>query len=460
MIRGAPEVLMTRLADARAAFPFPTAMVAACVLLPVLAMALLGWRYAWALQGLLPVDLTNLDALRRVATTFLDPSTKADSWRPMQRALEVLNGAERNSLYETLFFREAVRFQYPPTSLLPLELLSSLGLSGPRALNGLNSLVLALNAAAMAALAFVQFQRRGAPRPGWPSPVGMAVLAGGCTFLFYPLLRAHLLGQIQLWIDLLFTLAVLTWVLDRRLLAGVLVGLACTIKPQLGLLVVWALLWRQTRFVAGAALALGPIAMISLSRYGVHNHLEYLQVLSFLSRHGESFFANNSVNGILNGYLSPDDTTRWSAAAFTPFNPWVYAGTMAASLVFYGLLVVAPLWARTRHADQDRRRAPQASDFGVAAICTIMGSPVAWEHHYGLLAPLFIVALAAGLRAPEGASRTWLLVLTFAAWALTSSIVPFAGLLAGTPLAVLQAYCFFGALLLLGCLLASRRTAS
>ena len=52
-----------------------------------------------------------------------------------------------------------------------------------------------------------------------------------------------------------------------------------------------------------------PIAGLSLFRYGLHNNLAYLDVLSFLSKHGESFFANNSVNGILNGYLSPNNSS-------------------------------------------------------------------------------------------------------------------------------------------------------
>lgn len=443
-----PQLLAERLGGARGAFPFPTALIAAFAVLPVLALSLLGWRYAAVLQGLLPVDLTNAEVLRRVAASFFNPSTYADSWIPMRRALEVLNGPDRHALYETLFFRNNVRFQYPPTSLLPLDLLSMLGLSSVRVLNALNSLVLTLNAGALGALAYVLFRNHAEPRPaGWPSPAGMAGFAAGCAFLFYPLMRAHVLGQIQLWIDLLFTLAVLMWVLDRRMLAGVLVGLACAIKPQLGLVVVWALLWRQTGFVAGAALALAPIAAISLARYGLHNHLEYLQVLSFLSRHGESFFANNSVNGILNGYLSPDDTLRWSEAAFTPFHPLVYAGTMAASLVFYGAILLAPF--------RNRGRDPQPADFGMAAICTVVGSPVAWEHHYGLLAPLFLIALHQAFRAPDD-RRGVLLGLVFVAWVLVANFIPFASLLAGTSFSVVQAYCFFGALLLLAGLAAAR----
>jgi hypothetical protein len=448
-VTGGSDALAAGAAQPRKAWSSPTAVVAALAILPGVILSLIGWRYSANLAGLLPVELTNAHVLRRVLSTIFDPSTYADSWRPMQQALAVLAGPDRDTLYETLFFQQGVRFQYPPTSLIPLELLSKLGISSVRALNAINSLALVLNAASLAGLALVLFRPRAQPSSSdWPSQHGMAVLAAGCTFLFYPVMRAHVLGQIQLWIDLLFTLSVLMWVLEKRLAAGVLVGLACAIKPQLGLVVLWALLWGQNRFLAGALLVLVPLALVSVGRYGLHNHLEYLQVLSFLSRHGESFFANNSINGILNGYLSPDDTLRWSEAAFTPFNPIVYAGTLASSLVFYGLLILRPLWSRGRR--------PEAADFAAAAICTILGSPVAWEHHYGLLAPLFLLALHAALSLRDARPRLTVLSLTFIAWVLVANFIPFASLLAGTPFAIAQAYCFFGALLLLGALLAIR----
>jgi hypothetical protein len=178
----------------------------------------------------------------------------------------------------------------------------------------------------------------------------MAILAAGSAFLFYPLMRASLLGQVQLWIDLLFTLAVICWTTKTRCLAGLLIGLACAIKPQMGLLLVWGLLWREREFTVGILAALVPVLLMSLWLYGIHNHIAYLDVLRFLSRHGEDYFANNSVNGILNWYLSPDDNLRWYDDSFTPFNSVVYAGTMAASLIAVIALLGPPLllWRKRR----------------------------------------------------------------------------------------------------------------
>lgn len=428
--------------------------VAAGALVPVILVGLIGsWLHA-RLAPLIPIDLTNFAATQHLFATLFHPSSRGDSWLPMQQALQVLKGPHRGALYETLFFNSHVRFQYPPTSLLWLEALSRLRLASVFWLNALNSLVLLANAAAMALLAWLLFRRSpaGATQPRAATPVSgatLALLAAGVTFLFYPVVRAHLLGQIQLWIDLMFTASVILWLVDRRLLAGLLIGLACTLKPQLSLLVLWALLWREGRFVGGALAALVPVAAVSLLRYGLHNHLAYLGVLSFLSHHGESFFANNSVNGILNWYLSGDDSLRWNEAAFTPYLPAVYLGTLAASLVFLALILLPPLLARGRK--------PDVADFAAAAICTVAASPVAWEHHYGLLLPLFVVALAQLLARPRSPGRTASAVVLLLAWSLVANFIPFASLLAATPLAAAQAYCFFGALLLLGLFLATRR---
>jgi len=49
--------------------------------------------------------------------------------------------------------------------------------------------------------------------------------------------------------------------------------------------------------VLGVLSGFVPIALVSVWRYGLHNHLAYLGVLSFLSRHGEQFYPNNSING-------------------------------------------------------------------------------------------------------------------------------------------------------------------
>ncbi|HEY4077862.1 MAG TPA: glycosyltransferase 87 family protein [Rhizomicrobium sp.] len=418
-----------------------TIRIALWIFLPVLAISLLGWRYADILRNIVPIDLTNFDAVRKMLPSFIRPADHGDSWLPMQHALDVLRGPNHNRLYETLFLGAHIRFQYPPSSLLPLEFLSAMGLSSVRALNAINSLVFLLNACAVSALSWLLFRDPSHARQNAPQATAMAVLGAGAAFIFYPLVRAQLLGQIQIWIDLFFTLALLCWFLDRRLLAGLLIGLACTIKPQMGLLLLWGLLWREWKFATGILIAAIPILLVSLYRYGLHNHIAYLDVLSFLSRHGESFFANNSVNGILNWYLSPNDSLRWYDNDLTPFNATVYGGTMVASVLALGLIFLPPLLRR--------KRRPDLSDLGAAAICIVIGSPVAWEHHYGILLPLYLVALHAIFAMTDQPRRRLAAIAIAVSWILVANFIPFAELLAHTPFAAVQAYCLFGALLLL-----------
>jgi hypothetical protein len=415
-------------------------MVAAFCFLPILAIALLSWWQADRLAPLFAIGPTsNLAAMRAVLRGFFHLSDHGDSWLPMRHALDAVKGADRDTLYESLFFRDRFRFQYPPSSLLALDLLSGTRLASVRGLNALNTLIFVLNAAAVSLLSWLLFRTQRLATVA-PHPRAMALFAAGATLLFYPLLRAHSLGQIQLWIDLLFSLTVIAWFLQRRFFAGLCIGVACSIKPQLGLLLLWGLLWREHSFTAGIIAALAPLLGLSLLLYGVHNHVAYLDVMSFLSQHGESYFANNSVNGILNWYLSPDDSLHWHENSFAPYNPLIYGGTIVASLLALALVVAPPLLAKRRAT---------LTDLGAAAICSVIGSPVAWEHHYGILPPLYLVALYQVFAMNAGIRRRFAIITLTFSWILVANFIPFASLAAHTYWVAIQAYCFFGALLLL-----------
>lgn len=426
----------------------PTIVVMLCAFTPIVAISALGWLYAGTLRDVVPVELTNFDSLLVLLASMLHSSIRPDSWGPMLQALRVLHGSERDALYQVLFFTGHVRFQYPPTSLVSLDLLSALGITSFRALNAINLVVYCVNAGAAGFLMWLLFGGRdrmaGRSSPGL-HPGGMAAIGFAAAFTFYPDIRAGVLGQIQVWIDLLFTSAVIAWLLGRRFLPGILIGLACTIKPQFGLLLLWGLLWREWAFSGGILAALVPVAVVSLVRYGLKAFLDYLDVLAFLSRHGESFFANNSVNGILNGYISSNNSLYWDSLQFTPYNPAVYAGTAAASALVLAAVVYLPL--------SGRKTRPGIADLGVASICTVIGSPVAWEHHYGILLPLFGVMLKYLLDQPAGPRRGINLVCLGVSWLLVADFIPFSNLLARTPFSILQANLFFGALLLLVLLL-------
>ncbi len=87
-----------------------------------------------------------------------------------------------------------------------------------------------------------------------------------------------------------------------------------------------------------------------------------------------------------------------------------------------------------------------------------MASPIAWEHHYGILLPIF--ALFAPLclaQRPFGRCSGWYLLSAFF---LTSQRLDLTNRLADTHLNILQSYLFFGALLMLGMLYRQTRPVS
>ena len=76
-----------------------------------------------------------------------------------------------------------------------------------------------------------------------------------------------------------------------------------------------------------------------------------------------------------------------------------------------------------------------------------MASPIAWEHHYGLLLPVFALLLPALRRRPLFGSAT--LPLLAGAYVLTSHTLRITDALARTPWNAVQSYILLGALVML-----------
>jgi alpha-1,2-mannosyltransferase len=374
---------------------------------------------------------------------LLDGHDKHDSWGPMQRALAELKQHPEDSLYGRLFFTQKIKFQYPPSSLLPIKAVMQLPevlVRGYRALNGISLLAVWFTIALCGPILL----RAG--RAAGPQNVGdkrvTLVLTAILALLFQPLVRAYNLGQIQAWLNALFALAVLFWLTDRQHLAGVAVGLICVIKPQLLLFVAWGALRRRWRFVGACLAVLLGVGALSVVTFGWRNHLEYLTVLSFIGRRGEGFFPNQSINGLLNRLLGGPGSAEWNPYGFPVYNAIVHRGTIVTS----GLLVVAALfWRRREHA------AASTVDFVIAGLTFTMASPVAWEHHFGVLAPIFALTFPL-FRAhrPLGVLTPPLLLGCFIA---ASASIPAARLLPWSPIAiVLQSNLFVAALFFLALL--------
>jgi hypothetical protein len=399
------------------------------------------WTRIAALALLAGGTLLGLWAFAQVLLRLDTLEVGGDSWAVMRRALDVVDQAGPGQLYATLFFGEGAKFQYAPTSLLPFEQLVRVLPPGDLGFNLLNALLLVLNAVALAMLARQAFGGTGgrplAARERWLATI-CAFAAG---FIFYPVLRAFALGQIQIWIDFAFTLACLAWLRGQPRAAGFAIGLACLLKPQFALFLLWGVAWRNWRFVGGILLVVVPAGLVSMWRYGIDNHLAYLEVLSFISRHGEVFFANNSINGIAHRLLETGDARHFDSFGFAPYNRAVHAATLLAGLALTALAFLPTL---LRRGDS-----PKALDLCFAALCFTMASPVAWEHHYGIMLPIFVLVAAQLLPEIRLGGRPAVLLLLAAAWFGSAGRWPRLQEITSSPLNLIQAHLFLAAVVLL-----------
>ena len=374
-----------------------------------------------------------------------------DSWGVMSVSLDYVQEHRDKPFYSELFFERKLKVQYPPSSLFAVAGLRWLvGRDGirteectvydlPTVADVLGWLFILMSAASAAALLEIGLRRQGAPPASGPMLAARFTIVLVLALTFYPLVKAYSLGQIQTWLNGLFALSLLCWATGRKVPSGVLLGLMALVKPHYGLFVLWALLRREWRFATALAATAIVGVLGSIVVYGFANHVDYLRVLTFLAERGETFYPNQSVNGLLNRVMVLIDPAQWHSLqfddhSFPPFSPFVYGGTLIASIV----LLAAALPRRGNEGDPDR-----SFDFCTMALSITLASPIAWEHHYGTIFPVLAVLLASAI----GNQRRLLLLM--GTYVLISNYIPVTNQLAETILNVAQSYLFAGAITVL-----------
>lgn len=401
---------------------------------------------------------------------FLTFDSGTDSWMPMYRAVDLFRSDPDAALYQTVFFDQMTKFQYPPTSLLPFVALSTLGLSTDAGVSLMQIVTWFGVLAIIVVTAMIYLDQRTLPGlAGFRArPHADVMVIGGIAVAilsFDPVTYAYEVGQIQVLLDLAVGGALLLWLKDRKGAAGAVMALAALVKPQYGVVILWSLLRREHRFSIGFLATGAPIGLISLAVFGLAEHFAYLEVISFIGRHGEVFWANQSINGLLNRLLVDADAMTWNAEAFAPFHPLVYAGTLLSTVAFVLLgLGYRPRWTRRKeNPPAEAARQESALDLATMIVALTLASPIAWEHHYGVTAPIMALAFLnlvdLKVRTPVGASgkRVDLLLVGLAiSYALVSNYLTQLFPVAGTPLNILQSYQLFGGLALLWVLAGAR----
>jgi hypothetical protein len=402
------------------------------LLLFVLSCLFLANVAQWAILHAL--HLPNPGAIKPDILLFLHIHQWTDSWVPMMKSLDYFRDHPQSPIYAANLYDTLI---YPLPSLLPMLALRKLGVSDPAMLRIL-AITTWLSVIGIAVITLAmgrRLLRNHNQQLEWPTILAVFL---GCIG-FYPILKAFSLGNAQAYLSFLFTLMIFLWVTGRERSAGAVAGLLCCVKPQFVLI----LIWMAVRKRWGAAIAFlacaGLLFAISIAVFGWHNNLDYLGVLSSLSRKAQSHYQNQSMFGTLNRMIFNGENITYTPYVYTPYIPWVYRTTTITSLIIVGAVLFFP-WRKLRGS---------AADLGAMGIASVAASPMAWEDHYGITFIVFAwvwFAYACWQR-----RNPWLLAICFFC---CSSFLASTNLLANKPvLNLAQSYIYIAALLLIGLLM-------
>jgi alpha-1,2-mannosyltransferase len=390
---------------------------------------------------------TGVDEMRGRYMDFLRFRQFTDSWTPMLGSVNYFLAHPGLPIYQAKLYDTLI---YPLTSILPLLAMKRAGMSDPAVFDTLmvaSWIAVCAVVCLTVAIAVKATRQTSAPRRlSWQAAVAAAIAA----FFFMPITLAFSLGQAQIFLDLFFALLVLFWIEGKERPAGVMMALLTMVKPQFGLLLLWAALRRRWNALVAAVVTLAVGCAASVAAFGVRNNLDYLGVLAGLSRKAQSHYANQSMFGLLNRAIFNGENMPYHPYVYPPFVPWVYYVTLATTAALV-LLALAYPWIGKVNRDW----AGSMPDLGAAGVVCVIATPMAWEHHYGVMLPIFVWLWFAVYRQGRG-SVLWLAT----AWVLIADFLSPLNFFANIPVAnILQSYMYFGALLLLALLLRTKQPA-
>jgi hypothetical protein len=284
---------------------------------------------------------------------------------------------------------------------------------------------------------------------GQTRTAGTAAVFAVAYLAYYPIAKAIDLTQAQVWIW--FFLVSSAFLLQRQhaVAAGIALGLGISIKPHL---IVVPLLLGLTKPLprrllgACAATSIG-LGLVALAWVGWNNLADYLfNALPALSS-GYAYYRNQSINGLLlrlGGYADPVEFK------LAPLVPWV---RLTSTLFAVAILAMTAYVLRRRVSSSGRLLA-----YAVAVSAATIASPIAWTHHFSSLSiGLCLLARYVLYEEVEVSRRVqWLGFLSF----LLTGCYFDSRFSSGFPLGLLSAFEFYGALILLACLVAVTRSLS
>jgi alpha-1,2-mannosyltransferase len=376
------------------------------------------------------LGLGNPGGIKPEVKAMLQVRQWTDSWLPMMKSLDYYQAHPDLPIYAAKLYDTLI---YSLASLLPFVFLRKLGVSDPAMLRilAITTWLAVLGVGVVSIAMARKLVRAHGARLTWESVAAVMLACVGC----YPLIKGFALGNAQTYLSFGFVVMLYLWTTGQERAAGVIAALLAFVKPQYVLLLVWMAVRRRWgamwAFVACSAVLLG----LSLAVFGWHNNLDYVGVLAGLSHKAQTHFANQSMFGTLNRMIFNGENLGYTPNVYTPYIPWVYRVTLLTSAVLVGGVLVFP-WGRLRGS---------TADIAAMGLASVAASPMAWEHHYGIVFGIFAWAwFAYGCWQRK---TPWLLAVSFF---LCTNFLAATNLLADKRgWNILQSYMYFGALLLL-----------
>jgi hypothetical protein len=365
-----------------------------------------------------------------------------DSWKPMGRAFDYWQESQGQLLiYTDLLIKKNIKFQYPPTALLISKILKENHISILNFSTVTTFIFMFLMIMGTAGLTFYSYKAYKLPHLSITENIAVGVLLSFLFFTFYPVVKAGTLGQIQVWLNATFAIAIFCYVTGYEVMAGILLGVMASIKPQYALFVIWGMFRGNQRLVITMILTGSLGLLMGIREFGFGTYMDYLYGLSYLANHGESFYPNQSFNGLIGRLFSvryPDlfNNTEWRAHYFPPYNFWVATFTQITSVV---ILIIALIKGKGQSKES------HVADFCLMGLAATMASPIAWEHHYGILFPIFVCLWLILWFGNSMLKNVWAKITFVTCYLIAANVIPFTKLLEGSYLNILQSYLFFAA---------------
>lgn len=402
-------------------------------------------------------------ALDEVRTILQLVIVDDDSWWPMYNAAKArLSDA---GVYQTVFFEDRMKFQYPPLSILPFIFFIKIGMGWETIREVMNTISFAsmlFMVVIVYSLIVILFKKLSvSERLDWKYKVPFFVISLVGTFSFDAIVRAQYLGQVQVILDLLVCLAFLLLLLNQKYFSGACLALVALVKPQLTLVFLWALIRKEKELMIGMIAVFVPAGVLSLYFFGFNEHVNYLETLSLMGKHGEAYWPNQSINGLLHRLLSDVDAMNFPVNSYAPYNPTIYVTTIVSTvmLILLGLLFRP---GSDRIIGQDSKLIGVALDMATMLLLVTMASPIAWYHHYGIVWPFYVAAFVV-LCCLLSIRRSWQIIvigsLLGASFLLLSNRFPAltSETYSAPPINLILSHYLFGAFLMLAALLMLRR---